>query len=51
MINYILGNAGVVGLLFFFVFFVVMVTWLFRPNSKNVYESYGEMPLRENEDV
>lgn len=49
MLNYIASHAGTIGLLFFFIFFVVMVAWLFRPGSKEIYKSHGDMPLREED--
>lgn len=39
--------SGVVGLLFFLIFFVVIVAWLFRPGAKSEYKKYGDIPLKE----
>ncbi len=39
--------AGTIGLLFFFVFFVVMALWVFRPGSKEKYKSDAKIPLKE----
>ena len=39
--------AGLTGLLFFFIFFVVIVSWLFRPGAKDKYKEYGNIPLNE----
>ncbi|MBL4590149.1 MAG: cbb3-type cytochrome c oxidase subunit 3 [Alphaproteobacteria bacterium] len=43
------ANAGMIGLLFFFVIFVVFVSWLFRPGAKEEYKQHGEIPLRKEQ--
>lgn len=39
--------AGVAGLLFFFVFFVAMAAWIFRPGAKEKYQKDAQIPLKE----
>lgn len=39
--------AGVAGLLFFFVFFVAMAVWVFRPGAKDKYQDDAQIPFRE----
>ncbi len=48
MIDYIAANAGLIGLVFFFVFFGVAVLWTFRPSAKKYYEKSALIPLEEN---
>ncbi len=47
--DFIRENAGLMGLLFFFAFFVVMFAWTFRPSAKDKYKKQGLIPLEENE--
>ena len=44
------ANYGLIGLIFFFVFFSLVVLWTFRPNAKNKYNKYAHIPLEENEE-
>ena len=48
MIDYITVNAGLIGLVFFFAFFVIAVSWTFRPSAKNSYKEQALIPLEEN---
>jgi cbb3-type cytochrome oxidase subunit 3 len=48
MIDFISQNAGVIGLLFFVSVFAVIAFWAFRPASKDVIESYKNIPLKED---
>ncbi len=43
------ADVGMIGLLFFFIFFCAVVLWTFRSGAKNIYEKYGRIPLEENE--
>ena len=43
------ADYGLVGLLFFFVFFAVVALWTFRPSAKDMYKKYAHIPLEENE--
>jgi len=44
------GEYGLVGLLFFFAFFVAITLWTLRPNAKKKYEDHGNIPLKENDE-
>jgi len=44
------GGAGMIGLLFFFLFFCAVTIWTFRPGAKNTYKKHGDMPLTENDE-
>jgi len=50
MIDYVSTHAGLIGLIFFFVFFSAVVLWTFRPSAKDAYEKQGLIPLEENEE-
>ncbi|MGB4056899.1 MAG: CcoQ/FixQ family Cbb3-type cytochrome c oxidase assembly chaperone [Alphaproteobacteria bacterium] len=39
--------AGVAGLLFFFVFFVAMAMWVYRPGAKAKYQNDAHIPFKE----
>ncbi|MCF8495566.1 MAG: cbb3-type cytochrome c oxidase subunit 3 [Alphaproteobacteria bacterium] len=43
-------HAGVIGLLFFFIFFVAMIAWLFRPGSKEQYKEDAQIPFKDEND-
>ncbi len=47
MIDTLAANAGMIGLLFFFVFFVGVVFWTFRPGAKDAYKKDALIPLEE----
>ncbi len=49
MLDYISLNAGLIGLIFFFVFFITVTLWTFRPAAKESYEKHALIPLEENE--
>lgn len=44
------ANYGLVGLLFFFVFFLVILGWTFRKGAKSKYDQHANIPLEENEE-
>jgi len=46
MIDWIADNAGVTGLAFFFLIFIGIVIWAFRPGAKETIESYKYIPLK-----
>lgn len=50
MMDWLAGHAGVIGLLFFFSFFVGVVFWAFRPGSKDRYSADARIPLNEDKD-
>lgn len=48
-LDWLSAHAGMIGLLFFFIFFVVMAAWVFRPGSKTLYAANALIPLNEND--
>lgn len=44
------ADYGLIGLLFFFVFFCAITIWTLRPSAKKNYQNHGNIPLRENEE-
>ncbi len=48
MMDWLVQNAGLAGLLFFFGFFVVMAVWVYRPGAKAGYQDKAGIPLRDN---
>ena len=51
MIDFLSTYAGLIGLIFFFSFFTGLLIWVYRPGAKSKYNSYGEIPLKEGQDV
>lgn len=47
--SFLVAHAPVIGLIFFFVFFIGVVAYLLQPNAKKKMESYSMIPL-ENTD-
>lgn len=39
------ADMGLLGLLFFFIFFCGVLIWTFRPGSKKHYEKQANIPL------
>lgn len=48
MIDFIVTNAGLMGLIFFFILFLGIVAWTYRPGSKRKYQKYAYIPLNED---
>jgi cbb3-type cytochrome oxidase subunit 3 len=46
----IVHHAPLIGLLFFFTFFVGMAAWVYRPGAKAKYQSFASIPFEENKD-
>lgn len=42
------ADAGLLGLLFFFTFFIALVFWLLRPGAKGKAEEHARIPLNED---
>ncbi|HPD83715.1 MAG: cbb3-type cytochrome c oxidase subunit 3 [Alphaproteobacteria bacterium] len=40
-------DIGLMGLIFFFLFFCAIAIWTFRPGAKKKYEELGQIPLEE----
>lgn len=49
MIDFIARNAGLIGLIFFVSFFILVLLWLFRPGAKKEFEKHGNIPLEEKD--
>jgi len=43
------ANAGLIGLLFFFIFFCIVVAWAFRPGARKKYKEHADIPLKEKD--
>ena len=48
MIDFIVAQAGLIGLLCFFAAFIGIAVWAFRPANKQRIESYRYIPLEES---
>ena len=48
-LDFLAAHAGLIGLLFFFVFFVLMTAWTFRPGAKGYYKVNACIPLHEKD--
>jgi cbb3-type cytochrome oxidase subunit 3 len=42
-------DIGLIGLLFFFIFFCAVTIWTFRPNAKKSYEDNANIPLNDGD--
>lgn len=49
MIDWISANAGIIGLIFFFTFFIFMALWVYRPGAKKSYQQKAHIPLNEDQ--
>lgn len=47
MMDFISAHAGLIGLLFFFVFFCAVALWTFRPGARAAYDKAAHIPLEE----
>lgn len=43
------AEAGLAGLLFFFVFFCGVTLWAYRPSARKTYDKYAHIPLEEKD--
>jgi cbb3-type cytochrome oxidase subunit 3 len=50
MIDFLATHAGLIGLLFFFTFFMCVAVWIFRPGMARNYQNFALIPLRERDD-
>ena len=39
------ADFGLIGLLFFFIFFCAVTLWTFRPSAKKEYQTQANIPL------
>lgn len=44
--DFLSNHAGLIGLIFFVCVFMIMLAYVFRPGSKQTYESHGNIPLK-----
>ena len=49
MIDFLVQNSGIIGLMAFFGFFAVMIARIFRPGAKQVYDGFANIPFVEND--
>ncbi|MCB9991989.1 MAG: cbb3-type cytochrome c oxidase subunit 3 [Rhodospirillales bacterium] len=45
---WITAHAGMIGLLFFFTFFMALVLWLLQPGMKDKARDHARIPLEED---
>lgn len=45
MIDYLLKHLPVLGLIFFFIFFVGVMIYVLRPSAKKTLQQYANIPL------
>lgn len=50
MIDTLSTHAGLVGLVFFFAFFLLVMLWLIRPGAKEYYNAQAKIPLKGDSD-
>lgn len=43
------ADLGLLGLLFFFLFFCCVLVWVMRPGSKKKYNQNAQIPLKEDQ--
>ena len=48
MIDFLAINAGMIGLLFFFIVFSGVALWVFLPSQKELIENHKYIPLAED---
>ena len=49
IIDFIADNAALIGLIFFFSAFCLVVIMLFLPKQKKKYQDYANIPFKEDE--
>ncbi|MFA7276030.1 MAG: cbb3-type cytochrome c oxidase subunit 3 [Pseudobdellovibrionaceae bacterium] len=47
MMDFIVSNAGVIGLLFFMTLFTLVLISVFRPSKTEDYKDHAAIPLKE----
>lgn len=43
MLDFVFNHAAIIGTLFFFTFFVVMIVWVYRPGAKKNYQKKADI--------
>lgn len=49
IMDFIVKHAGTIGFMIFFLFFLAMVLWVFRPGAKKFYQKDATIPLSGDE--
>lgn len=49
MMDMIVSNAGLIGLIFFFVLFLGVAFWVYRPGARQAYQKQAYIPLNEEQ--
>lgn len=49
MLDFLAQNAGMIGLVFFFTFFLGVLGWVFMPGKKQEFKQFGNIPLEESD--
>lgn len=47
MMDFISQHAGLIGLVFFFLFFCIVALWVYRPGGRQTYQDYAKIPLED----
>jgi cbb3-type cytochrome oxidase subunit 3 len=42
------SSAGLIGLLFFFAIFCLILLWVYRPGAKEKFKKHGQIPLKDD---
>lgn len=42
------ADHGLIGLIFFFAFFIGVLIWVFMPGAKEKFKQYGDIPLEDD---
>lgn len=50
MMDFLSDHAGLIGLLFFFIFFLGVLLWVYRPGTNKLYAQQAQIPLKEGAD-
>ena len=43
------ADAGIISLLFFFIFFTVIAVWAYRPSNREQMEAWGRLPFEDDQ--
>lgn len=47
ILNFLATHAGLIGTIFFFTFFCLVILWTFRPGAGAIYRKHARLPLEE----
>ncbi len=48
MFEILLNNSAIISLVFFFLIFVGIFVWTLLPKNKQIFDSFAEIPLKED---